>query len=50
MTDLVLETRILGLDFRNEDLRILGFKGFLFRKKDFFFKVPLGTIHTNDGF
>jgi len=27
--DLVLETRILGIDFRNEDLRILGFRGFL---------------------
>jgi len=27
--DLVLETRILGIDFRNEDLRILGLRGFL---------------------
>jgi len=24
-----LETRILGLDLRNEDLRILGLRGFL---------------------
>jgi hypothetical protein len=32
MTDLVLETRILGLDFRNEDLRILGLD---FRNEDF---------------
>jgi hypothetical protein len=30
-TDLVLETRILGLDFRNEDFRILGFRGFIYK-------------------
>ena len=30
-TDLVLETRILGLDFRNEDLRILGLRGFIYK-------------------
>ena len=27
-TDIILETRIKDKDFRNKDLRILGFRGF----------------------
>ena len=51
MTDLVLETRILGLDFRNEDLRILGFRGFSFRNKDLRILglSPLGRHDHSDG-
>ena len=48
MTDLVLETRILGLDFRNKDLRILGFRGFLFRKRILGLS-PLGRHNHSDG-
>ena len=34
-TDIVFGTRILGLDFRNKDFRILGFRGLSFRNEDF---------------
>ena len=46
------------MDFRNEDLRILELRGFIFRNEELRILglreiriiVPLGTIHTNDGF